>query len=79
MSTATEATTPRLKAQYREEVVPALRAQFDYSNVMLVDPESKRATRVGFRKEAVDKARADGTTYEVQRNVRVAKRTGEDI
>jgi large subunit ribosomal protein L24 len=34
---------------------------------------------VGFRKETVDKARPDGTTYQVQRNVRIAKRSGEDI
>jgi large subunit ribosomal protein L24 len=54
-------------------------APIHISNVMLVDPDSKKATRVGFRKETVEKARPDGTTYEVQRNVRVAKRTGEDI
>ena len=54
-------------------------APIHISNVMLVDPESNKATRVGFRKESGEKARPDGTTYEVQRNVRVAKRTGEDI
>jgi large subunit ribosomal protein L24 len=54
-------------------------APIHISNVMLVDPESKKATRVGFRKETVEKARPDGTTYQVERNVRVAKRTGEDI
>ena len=54
-------------------------APIHVSNVMLVDPESKKATRVGYRKETVDKTRPDGTTYEAQRNVRIAKRTGEDI
>jgi large subunit ribosomal protein L24 len=54
-------------------------APIHVSNVMLVDPETKKATRVGYRKETVDKTRPDGTTYEAQRNVRVAKRTGEDI
>ena len=54
-------------------------APIHISNVMLVDGDSKKATRVGFRKETVDKARPDGTTYQVQRNVRIAKRTGEDI
>lgn len=54
-------------------------APIHVSNVMLVDSGSKRPTRVGFRKEAQDKARTDGTTYQVQRNVRVAKRSGEDI
>ena len=54
-------------------------AAIHISNVMLVDPETKKPTRVGFRKQAADKSRADGTTYTVERNVRVAKRTGEDI
>ena len=49
------------------------------SNVMLVDSDSKKATRVGFRKESVEKTRADGSTYSVERNVRVAKRSGKDI
>jgi large subunit ribosomal protein L24 len=54
-------------------------AAIHISNVMLVDPETKKPTRVGFRKQTADKSRADGTTYTVERNVRVAKRTGEDI
>ena len=49
------------------------------SNVMLVDPEDDRPTRVGFRRESVEKRRPDGTTYEAQRSVRVSKRTGKDI
>ena len=49
------------------------------SNVMLVDPEDDRPTRVGFRRETVEKRRPDGTTYEAQRGVRVSKRTGKDI
>jgi len=54
-------------------------APIHISNVMLVDPETKKPTRVGFRKGTVDKTRADGSTYSAERNVRVAKRTGEDI
>jgi large subunit ribosomal protein L24 len=54
-------------------------AAIHISNVMLVDPETKKPTRVGSRKQTADKTRADGTTYTVERNVRVAKRTGEDI
>ena len=54
-------------------------AAIHISNVMLVDPDTKKPTRVGFRKQAADKTRADGSTYTVERNVRVAKRTGEDI
>ena len=49
------------------------------SNVMLVDPEDDRPTRVGFRRETVEKRRPDGTTYEAQRSVRISKRTGRDI
>src|SRR5512139_1461126 len=54
-------------------------APIHISNVMLVDPGTKKATRVGFRKKTEEKARPDGSTYEVQRNVRIAKRSGEDI
>ena len=49
------------------------------SNVMLVDPEDDRPTRVGYRREKVEKRRPDGTTYEAQRSVRVSKRTGKDV
>jgi len=54
-------------------------AAIHISNVMLVDPDSKKPTRVGFRKQSVDKSRSDGTTYAAERNVRVARRSGEDI
>ena len=54
-------------------------APIHISNVMLVDPETNKPTRVGFRRETVDKIRADGSTYSGERNVRVAKRSGEDI
>ena len=42
-------------------------AAIHVSNVMLVDPDTKKPTRVGYRKDE------DG------KNVRVAKRSGEDI
>ncbi len=54
-------------------------APIHVSNVMIVDPEDGRPTRVGFRKEKVEKRRPDGTTYESERSVRVSKRTGKDI
>ena len=54
-------------------------AAIHISNVMLVDPETNKPTRVGFRRETVDKTRADGSTYSGERNVRVARRSGEDI
>ncbi|MGB8021694.1 MAG: 50S ribosomal protein L24 [Candidatus Nanopelagicales bacterium] len=54
-------------------------APIHVSNVMLVPADEKRATRVGFRRETVDRTRPDGTTYSAQRNVRVSKRSGKDI
>ncbi|MEI7778841.1 MAG: 50S ribosomal protein L24 [Actinomycetes bacterium] len=48
------------------------------SNVMLLDEDGK-PTRVGYRREVVEKRRPDGTTYEGWRNVRISKRTGKDI
>jgi large subunit ribosomal protein L24 len=53
-------------------------APINISNVMLVDSDGK-ATKVGSRREAVEKRRADGTTYEGTRRVRVARRSGKDI
>ena len=54
-------------------------APIHVSNVMVVDPEDSRPTRVGFRKEKVEKRRSDGSTYEATRSVRVSKRTGKDL
>jgi len=54
-------------------------APIHVSNVMIIDPEDGRPTRVGFRKEAVEKRRTDGSTYEVERSVRVSRRTGKDL
>jgi len=51
------------------------------SNVMLlveVDGD-KVPTRIGFRRDEVDKTRPDGTTYSAHRSVRVATRTGKEI
>ena len=49
------------------------------SNVMIIDPEDGRPTRIGFRKEKVEKRRPDGSTYEAERSVRISRRTGKDI
>lgn len=54
-------------------------APIHVSNVMLVDPEDKKPTRVGFRREEVEKQRPDGSTYTATRSVRISKRTGKDI
>ena len=52
-------------------------AAIHVSNVMLVD--GKGTTRVGFKKVEGTKRRPDGSTYKVQRSVRVSRKTGEEI
>jgi large subunit ribosomal protein L24 len=49
-------------------------ASIHVSNVALVDPESKKPTRVGFRTETVTK---DGVEKTVR--VRYAKKSGKDL
>jgi large subunit ribosomal protein L24 len=49
-------------------------APIHISNVQLVDPETKRPTRVGVRIETVER---DGRTKRVR--IRVARRSGKDI
>ncbi len=54
-------------------------APIHVSNVMIIDPEDGRPTRIGFRKEKVEKRRPDGSTYQAERSVRISRRTGKDI
>lgn len=54
--------------------IETVEAPIHVSNVMVVDPETKKGTRVGFRTEQVER---DGRTRTVR--VRVAKRSGKDI
>ena len=54
-------------------------APIHVSNVMIIDPEDGRPTRIGYRKEQVETRRPDGSTYEAERSVRVSRRTGKDI
>ncbi len=54
--------------------IETVEAPIHISNVMLVDPETKKGTRVGYRTEQVER---DGRTRTVR--VRVAKRSGKDI
>ena len=61
MSTATETTQiPRLKARYREEIVPALREQFDYANVMQVPGLVKIVVNMGVGDAARDSKLIEG-------------------
>jgi large subunit ribosomal protein L24 len=54
--------------------IETLEAPIHVSNVQLVDPASKKPTRVGFREDKVTK---DGVTKTVR--VRYAKKSGEDL
>ena len=54
-------------------------APIHVSNVMLIDPKDNRPTRVGFRREEVEKHRPDGSTYTGYRSVRYSRRTGEEV
>ena len=51
-----------------------IEAPIHVSNVVLVDPETKKGTRVGYRIEQVER---DGRTR--TQRVRVAKRSGKDV
>ncbi|WP_308797133.1 50S ribosomal protein L24 [Agromyces silvae] len=54
--------------------IETMEAPIHVSNVQLVDPETKKPTRVGFREETVTK---DGVTKTVR--VRYAKKSGKDL
>jgi large subunit ribosomal protein L24 len=54
--------------------IVTVEAPLHISNVMLIDPESKRPTRVGMREESVER---DGRTKTAR--VRIARRSGKDI
>ncbi|MBK9738135.1 MAG: 50S ribosomal protein L24 [Actinobacteria bacterium] len=54
-------------------------APIHVSNVQIIDPEDGRPTRIGYRRETVEKRRTDGSTYEAERSVRISRRTGKDI
>ena len=60
MSTATETTMPRLKVRYREEIMPALREQFEYSNVMQIPGLVKIVVNMGVGEAARDSKLIEG-------------------
>ena len=48
--------------------------------MLLVEVDGDKVpTRIGYRRDEVDKTRPDGTTYSAHRSVRVATRTGKEI
>ncbi|MDR3202948.1 MAG: 50S ribosomal protein L24 [Bifidobacteriaceae bacterium] len=54
--------------------IETIEAPIHISNVMLVDPETKKGTRVGHRVETIEQ---DGRIRQVR--VRFAKRSGKDL
>ena len=63
MSTATETETrpyPRLKTRYREEIVPSLREDFGYANVMQVPGVTKVVVNMGVGDAARDSKLIEG-------------------
>jgi large subunit ribosomal protein L24 len=54
--------------------IETVEAPIHISNVMLIDPETKKRTRVGYREEQVER---DGRMKTVR--VRYAKRSGKDL
>jgi len=61
MATATDTKQlPRLKARYREEIAPALRGKFEYSNVMQIPGVVKVVVNMGVGEAARDSKLIDG-------------------
>ncbi len=65
---------PGTRRDNMEGGIVTIEAPLHISNVMLVDPETKKGTRVGYRTEQVEQ---DGRTR--TKRVRIAKRSGKDI
>ncbi|SEJ16050.1 50S ribosomal protein L24 [Demequina mangrovi] len=65
---------PGTRRDNAEGGLVTVEAAIHISNVMLVDPETKKGTRVGYRTEEVEQ---DGRTR--TKRVRVAKRSGKDV
>jgi large subunit ribosomal protein L5 len=60
MSTATQTSMPRLKARYREEIVPGLLEQFGYENIMQVPGLVKVVVNMGVGEAARDSKLIEG-------------------
>ena len=56
---------PRLKARYREEIVPALRSEFDIANIMQVPGLTKIVVNMGVGEAARDSKLIDGAVKDL--------------
>jgi large subunit ribosomal protein L5 len=59
-TTTTELAAPRLKTRYLEEIVPALREQFGYGNIMQVPAVTKVVVNMGVGEAARDSKLIEG-------------------
>jgi large subunit ribosomal protein L5 len=64
-ATRPERTLPRLKARYREEVVPALRSEFGYTNLMQVPALTKIVVNMGVGEAARDSKLIEGAVRDL--------------
>jgi large subunit ribosomal protein L5 len=60
MSATTENTMPRLKVRYRAEIVPALRDEFELTNIMMVPTVTKVIVNMGVGEAARDSKLIEG-------------------
>jgi large subunit ribosomal protein L5 len=56
---------PRMKARYREEILPAMREQFGYSNVMMVPGLTKIVVNMGVGEAARDSKLIEGAVKDL--------------
>ena len=64
-TTASAAVAPRLKTRYREEILPALRSEFDIANVMQVPGLTKIVVNMGVGEAARDSKLIEGAVKDL--------------
>ena len=62
---AEKSAAPRMKARYREEIIPAMREQFGYSNVMMVPGLTKIVVNMGVGEAARDSKLIEGAVKDL--------------
>jgi large subunit ribosomal protein L5 len=65
MTEKTQSAPPRMKARYREEILPALREEFAYANVMQVPGLTKIVVNMGVGEAARDSKLIDGAVKDL--------------
>ena len=60
-----EKVTPRLKTRYREEIVPAIKAEFDIANIMQVPGLTKIVVNMGVGEAARDSKLIEGAVRDL--------------